>query len=152
MPRKKTKAVPCSHIADYYQYKWITQGPQLGSNLLRIGYREWADGKQRKHHMNNLYGKRNRPTISVRAILVRDFNWRMGNLRRLEMGAAILTGKERTVVECSVRIEQRKQTRLHELRLWGEEMNLPDFDYIHAKARGEAMRNRAERFFWDSEG
>lgn len=61
--------------------------------------------------------KRNPPT-SVKQILVREFNWKMGRLRRLEAGAQLLTGKERIVVEDSVRQEMVKQQDLHTARLY----------------------------------
>ena len=47
--------VPCQHIADYYHFKW-SSNPQLGSNLLRRGYRLWAAGAVKKSDdFNNLY-------------------------------------------------------------------------------------------------
>jgi hypothetical protein len=46
------QSVPCQHIADYYQLKW--EGHYcIAYNLLRHGYRQWAEGKP--NEWNNLY-------------------------------------------------------------------------------------------------
>jgi len=49
---------PCQHIADFYQVMWEKQ-PCIGYNMLRHGYRAWANGRaiERSHGMaaNNLY-------------------------------------------------------------------------------------------------
>lgn len=45
--------VPCAHIAAYYQNMW-ERLPQIGSNLLRQGYRAWAIGEILVT-VNNLY-------------------------------------------------------------------------------------------------
>lgn len=42
----------CQHIADFYQMKW-REHPCIGFNFLRLGYREWAEGRPSK--WNNLY-------------------------------------------------------------------------------------------------
>ena len=47
-------AVPCAHIAAYYDWLW-TQDHQLGTNLLRKGYEQWARGYI-EFGFNNLYG------------------------------------------------------------------------------------------------
>lgn len=48
--------VPCAHIADYYQRRWEQQ-KCIGYNLLRHGYRQWAEGRATYHPQgNNLYG------------------------------------------------------------------------------------------------
>lgn len=47
------KAVPCQHIADYYQLKW--EGHKcIAYNLLRHGYKAWAKGNV-TNPANNLY-------------------------------------------------------------------------------------------------
>lgn len=46
------RAVPCQHIADYYHKLW--EGHKcIAWNFLRIGYRQWAEGKPSS--VNNLY-------------------------------------------------------------------------------------------------
>lgn len=52
-----TRAVPCTHIADYYQRKWEQQ-KCIAYNLLRHGYRQWAEGRA-TDPANNLYEKEN---------------------------------------------------------------------------------------------
>lgn len=56
------RAVPCAHIADYYD-QCQQQKPSIGNNMLRRGYREWANGQvpygpiwQFCLQPNNLYG------------------------------------------------------------------------------------------------
>ena len=48
-------SAPCAHIADYYQRQWEQQ-PCIAYNLLRQGYRQWADGRV-KHWANDLFGE-----------------------------------------------------------------------------------------------
>lgn len=43
---------PCMHIAEYYQRRW-EQHKCIAFNLLRQGYRQWAEG--RPNNANNLY-------------------------------------------------------------------------------------------------
>ena len=47
-------AVACAHIADYYQIKWENHHC-IAWNLLRHGYRQWAEGRA-NNQTNNLYG------------------------------------------------------------------------------------------------
>jgi hypothetical protein len=47
-------AVPCQHIADYYEWRW-KRHKCIAWNLLRIGYRQWAAGLVMTRHLNNLY-------------------------------------------------------------------------------------------------
>ena len=48
-------AVPCQHIADYYQLKW--EGHKcIAWAVLRHGYRQWAEGRA-DGVVNNLYGR-----------------------------------------------------------------------------------------------
>lgn len=47
-------AVPCLHIAEYYQLKWEAH-KCIAWNLLRRGYREWAEGRVVDPQVNNLY-------------------------------------------------------------------------------------------------
>lgn len=46
--------VPCRHIADYYPQRWEAQ-KCIAFNLLRHGYRQWAEGRA-VNPPNNLYG------------------------------------------------------------------------------------------------
>lgn len=48
--------VPCLHIADYYQRAWEKQ-KCIAYNLLRHGYRQWAEGRAEGNKANNLYGE-----------------------------------------------------------------------------------------------
>ncbi len=45
--------VPCEHIAIYYLLKW-TAHKCLAWKCLRIGYKQWSNG--RVEDTNNLYG------------------------------------------------------------------------------------------------
>lgn len=45
--------VPCLHLYHYYNWKWEHR-PCIAYNLLRRGYRQWAEG--RPEELNNLYG------------------------------------------------------------------------------------------------
>lgn len=48
-------AVPCQHIADYYQHRWEAH-KCIGFNLLRHGYRQWSEGRAvYQTDGNNLY-------------------------------------------------------------------------------------------------
>lgn len=48
-------AVPCQHIADYYQRMWEMQ-KCIAYNLLRHGYRQWSEGRAKyEAHGNNLF-------------------------------------------------------------------------------------------------
>jgi len=48
--------VPCQHIADYYQRAWAAHHC-IAFNLLRHGYRAWAEGNAKYDPAgNNLYG------------------------------------------------------------------------------------------------
>lgn len=52
-------AVPCLHIAEFYQRQW--EGHKcIAYNLLRHGYRQWAEGRA-TDPANNLYGDRHDP-------------------------------------------------------------------------------------------
>lgn len=42
--RRSRIVVPCAHIADHYDRLW-REKPSIGSNLLRHGYRQWAEGR-----------------------------------------------------------------------------------------------------------
>jgi hypothetical protein len=53
-PFKRVRPVPCQHIADYYTACW-TANKQLGTNLLRRGYGQWAAGLIERG-CNNLFG------------------------------------------------------------------------------------------------
>jgi len=59
--RHSRKKVPCAHIADFYETQWLA-GPSIGTNLLRIGYRQWAEGRAELSvngiPANNLYGSK----------------------------------------------------------------------------------------------
>lgn len=47
-------SVPCQHIADYYQQAW--EGHKcIAYNLLRQGYRAWADPGRPISEHNNLF-------------------------------------------------------------------------------------------------
>jgi hypothetical protein len=48
-------SVPCQHIADYYQRRWENH-KCIAFNLLRHGYRQWAEGRVNSDFPNNLYG------------------------------------------------------------------------------------------------
>lgn len=50
----KVDPVPCQHIADYYQHLWQRRRC-IGWNLLRQGYRQWAEGQV--FEWNNLFGE-----------------------------------------------------------------------------------------------
>ncbi|WP_234053707.1 MULTISPECIES: hypothetical protein [unclassified Xanthobacter] len=39
-----SRTVPCAHIADWYDASWQAN-PSIGANLLRHGYRQWAEGR-----------------------------------------------------------------------------------------------------------
>lgn len=50
-------AVPCAHIAAWYQIAW-ERHRCIGNNLLRHGYRRWSEGSVKIadiEHWNNLY-------------------------------------------------------------------------------------------------
>lgn len=50
-------ATPCAHIAAYYQRRWEAHHC-IGFNLLRHGYRQWAEGRVKIEDIegwNNLY-------------------------------------------------------------------------------------------------
>lgn len=48
------QAVPCQHIADFYQRKWENHHC-IAWQALRLGYREWASGNVSDPTINNLY-------------------------------------------------------------------------------------------------
>ena len=115
--KAQRKAIPCAHIAQYYQFMWLQQ-PCIAFNLLRRGYQQWADGS-RLDHSNNLYPRKKNPPTTIKQVLVRDFNWRMGNLRRWYGGRYVFD--EDIEVEIARLVSQqmhREQTR-HEGRLAG---------------------------------
>lgn len=45
---------PVNHIAEYYQRKW-EQHKCIAWNLLRRGYKEWANGTVKDRTVNNLF-------------------------------------------------------------------------------------------------
>ena len=47
-------SAPCAHIADYYQLRW-EQHHCIAFNILRWGYRQWAEGRA-TDPANNLFG------------------------------------------------------------------------------------------------
>jgi hypothetical protein len=47
-------AVPCQHIADYYQLSWENH-KCIAYNLLRRGYAEWSKGSVKDPAVNNLF-------------------------------------------------------------------------------------------------
>lgn len=49
-----TRCAPCAHIADYYDAKQA-EHQCIGHNLLRHGYRQWAEGRVDDPTTNNLY-------------------------------------------------------------------------------------------------
>ena len=61
--RSSRMAVPCAHIADHYDRLW-QERPSIGSNLLRHGYRQWAEGRAvlsvDGKAWNNLYSRSRR--------------------------------------------------------------------------------------------
>lgn len=48
-------AVPCAHVADYYDRRQ-QEHHCIGHNLLRHGYRLWAEGRVTNPEVNNLFG------------------------------------------------------------------------------------------------
>lgn len=46
--------VPCQHVADYYQRRWEAQ-PCIAFNMLRHGYRQWAEARVVDAKVNNLF-------------------------------------------------------------------------------------------------
>jgi hypothetical protein len=51
-----SRPVPCAHIADYYERRWQAHHC-IAFNLLRFGYRQWAEGRARySERGNNLFG------------------------------------------------------------------------------------------------
>lgn len=48
------QAVPCQHIADFYQRAW-ERHKCIAWNLLRVGYKQWANGRVIDRSVNNLY-------------------------------------------------------------------------------------------------
>lgn len=48
------QAIPCQHIADYYQRTW-EHHKCIAWNLLRRGYSEWAAGRVKDTTVNNLF-------------------------------------------------------------------------------------------------
>ncbi len=50
----------CAHIADFYEREWQTR-PCLAWQLLRRGYRQWADGRIERG-TNNLFGSKRKAT------------------------------------------------------------------------------------------
>lgn len=81
--------------------------------------------------------KRRNPARSVKQILVRDFNWRMGNLRRWEAGIGGNTFDPfiKVLIARGIHTQMAREIERHQLRLWGESMNLHSFDAIHENAR-----------------
>jgi hypothetical protein len=50
----RNSAVPCAHIAAYYEKRW-SEHKCLAFNFLRVGYLQWAEGRA-DGKINNLYG------------------------------------------------------------------------------------------------
>ncbi len=82
-----------------------------------------------------------RPQKSVKQILVRDFNWRMGNLRRLEMSLESLDADIRDAMNVQLRRQVSREIDKHQARLQREEATQEPLDWIHMRARQEAERN-----------
>lgn len=61
--------------------------------------------------------KRRKPQTSVKQILVRDFNWRMGNLRRIYHSLWGLSEDNRDQIQGIIEREGELQKRMHEARL-----------------------------------
>jgi hypothetical protein len=152
----KPLMVPCMHIADYYQYRWENH-KCIAYNMLRHGYRQWATGYVRDYRVNNLYErpvKKRRPQTSVKQILVRDYNWRIGNLRRLYMNCMVLSANLQDVAQSAVQTQMSLETRWHEKRLEAispenidsaEAFLMMTEDPILANAIHEAQMNQREK-------
>jgi hypothetical protein len=97
--------------------------------------------------------KRRKATESVKAILVRDYNWRMGNLRRIWHSLWGLNEENRHQIQRVLEYERAQQERDHQLRLeaisdemvdkaWAHEMMTEDT--ILADAIWQAEHNKRE--------
>jgi hypothetical protein len=97
--------------------------------------------------------KRRKATESVKAILVRDHNWRMGNLRRIWHSLWGLNEENRHQIQRVLEYERAQQERDHQLRLeaisdeqidtaWAHEMMTEDT--ILADAIWRAEYNKRE--------
>lgn len=56
-----------------------------------------------------------KPTL--KQVLVRDFNWRMGNLRRLAMNCKVLDGDLERKAEYCVQVQTSREIESHQRRL-----------------------------------
>ncbi len=149
MVRKKHKVVPCQHIADYYPNKWLNH-PCIAYNLLRQGYKAWADINLPIHYHNNLYPiKRYKGPYSIKQALVQDYNWRMGNLRRIHYSVSALDADLEEIIQGAVEQQMQREMDRHELRLaatHGDTIVGPMLvDNIHLSAVERVSRARAER-------
>lgn len=53
MLKPQSETIQCHHIWAYYNYLWSLE-PSLYTNLLRIGYLQWSEGRADESY-NNLY-------------------------------------------------------------------------------------------------
>jgi hypothetical protein len=97
--------------------------------------------------------KKRRPQTSVKQILVRDFNWRMGNLRRWYGSRYTFDIDLRDEIDRIVGEQMDREKALHEARLaawttWEANKTIPSDqmrgDHILDHAIREAERNKVE--------
>lgn len=90
---------------------------------------------------------RRKPTTSVKAILVRDFNWRMGNLQRLLMCAHALDSDICAQVQHQIRTQMDREQFRHEGNLMAELTGNPTgWRNPHlSRAIDEAQRNAHQK-------
>lgn len=53
MTFRQTRGIPCAHIAEFYEREQARH-PCIAHNLLRRGYRQWAQGEVERP-VNNLF-------------------------------------------------------------------------------------------------
>ena len=71
--------------------------------------------------------KRHRGAYTVKQVLVRDYNWRMGNLRRLFHSVASLDPDIQDMIQEAVSIQENRERERHQARLHALEQNNQSF-------------------------
>jgi hypothetical protein len=89
--------------------------------------------------------RKSNPSSSVKQILWRDFNWRMGNLRRLMENIKVLTEDRDIIVAQLIQAEIVVQKRLHEDRLAAVEQGDMAYDLVTFNACHELGRMKRAR-------